>query len=221
LDFHYKSDAHSRRIIQFILYHFVARHRQTKQLVSHNEQNAEYFTKYTNFVELAPVCRDDLVLLEPKLQKALGGIGPLILIYKVTTCLHVVDIKTMQTHEIANATYWGNEFGSICSRERLSEFVVLGIDEVDFDVDTSKAAIKNKFRMVQVELARADDFGVVDRTFITHTHLGEFINFNDTVLCYDLNQINLNELEEYESTHKFSLPDVVIVKKTYPRIRKR
>jgi hypothetical protein len=42
--------------------------------------------------------------------------------------------------------------------------------------------------MVQVELARADEFGKSDRTFITHTHLGEFINFNDTVLCYDLNK---------------------------------
>lgn len=68
--------------------------------------------------------------------------------------MHVVDIKTMQTHEIANATYWGNEFSALCSRDRLSEFVVLNIDEVDFDVDTSKAAAKNKFRMVQVELAR-------------------------------------------------------------------
>ena len=142
LDFHYKTDAHARRIIQFIKTHFVARDRSSKQLVSHEEQNSEYFTKYTNFVELAPVCRDDLVLLEPKLQKALGGIGPLILIYKVTTCLHVVDIKTMQTHEIAGSTYWGNEFKALCSRDRLTEFVVINIDEVDFDTNTSKAAAK-------------------------------------------------------------------------------
>lgn len=67
----------------------------TKQLVSHNEQNNTYNYKYTHILELAPVCRDDLVILPPKLQKALGGIGPLILIYKVTTSVHIVDVHTM------------------------------------------------------------------------------------------------------------------------------
>jgi nonsense-mediated mRNA decay protein 3 len=121
------------------------------------------------------------------LQRLLGGIGPLILVYKLTTAVHVVDIKTMRTHEVAAQKYWESMFTAVCSKDRLVEFIVLNIDEVDFDVDTSKAAAKNKFRMVQVELARADEFGKTDRTFITHTHLGEFINFNDTVLCYDLN----------------------------------
>jgi nonsense-mediated mRNA decay protein 3 len=75
--------------------------------------------------------------------------------------------------------------------------------------------------MVQVELARADEFGKSDRTFITHTHLGEFINFNDTVLCYDLNQTTVQELEDFDTNQRHALPDVVIVKKSYPKIRKR
>lgn len=169
----------------------MSRHKHTKQLISHDEQNAEYFYKYTNFVELAPICRDDLVILPPKLQRALGGIGPLILVYKMTTCVHVVDIKTMRTHEIASPKYWEHQFTAICSRERLTEFIVLNIEEADFDVETSRAAARNKFRMVQVELARASEFGKTDRTFIVHTHLGEFINFNDTVLCYDLAQMTI------------------------------
>lgn len=70
-------------------------------------------------------------------------------------------------------------------------------------------------------MARADDFGKSDRTFITHTHLGEFINFNDTVLCYDLNQTTIQELEDYDNGHKHALPDVVIVKKSFPKVRKR
>ena len=43
--------------------------------------------------------------------------------------------------------------------------------------------------MVRLELARASDFGKTDQTFIANTHLGEFINYNDTVLAYDLNQM--------------------------------
>ena len=41
--------------------------------------------------------------------------------------------------------------------------------------------------MVRLELARASDFGQTDQTFIVNTHLGEVINYNDTVLAYDLN----------------------------------
>jgi nonsense-mediated mRNA decay protein 3 len=66
LDFHFKTDSHANRLVQFIKEHFVARNRHSKQLISHDEQNSEYNHKYTNFVELAPVCRDDLVILSPK-----------------------------------------------------------------------------------------------------------------------------------------------------------
>lgn len=52
--------------------------------------------------------------------------------------------------------------------------------------------------MVQVEIARKCDFGVNDKTFIVNTHLGETLNYNDTVLGFDLDMINLNELEELE-----------------------
>lgn len=65
----------------------------------------------------------------------------------------------MRTHEVAAQKYWENMFTAVCSRDRLVEFVILNIEEVDFEVDTSKAAARYKFRMVQVELARASDFG--------------------------------------------------------------
>ena len=40
--------------------------------------------------------------------------------------------------------------------------------------------------MVRLEVARESEFGVSDRTFIVNTHLGTHINFNDTVLGYDI-----------------------------------
>lgn len=50
--------------------------------------------------ELAPVCKDDLVLLPSKLAKDLGGIGPLVLVYKISKFVHIVDVQTMRTFEI-------------------------------------------------------------------------------------------------------------------------
>jgi nonsense-mediated mRNA decay protein 3 len=51
-------------------------------------------------VELAPICREDLVLLPKGLAKELGGIGPIVLVYKISKFIHIVDINTMQTFEV-------------------------------------------------------------------------------------------------------------------------
>jgi hypothetical protein len=51
--------------------------------------------------------------------------------------------------------------------------------------------------MVQVEIMRKEDFGVNDKTFIINTHLGSILNFNDTVLAYDLTRNNLEDLEDF------------------------
>jgi nonsense-mediated mRNA decay protein 3 len=83
--------------------------------------------------------------------------------------------------------------------------------------------------MVEVEIARACDYGVNDQTFVVNTHLGAVLNFNDTVLGFDLDAININELEELQNsaanggkkiTAKM-IPDVVLVRKTYPKYRKK
>jgi len=95
-------------------------------------------------------------------------------------------------------------FKALCTRDRLTKFIVLNVEEVDFDVNTSRAAARQKFRMVRLEIARESEFGVNDTTFIVNTHLGEHINYNDTVYGYDLAQLNMQELEDYEHDPKFN-----------------
>lgn len=77
--------------------------------------------------------------------------------------------------------------------------------------------------MVRLEVVRASEYGEDDKTFIVNTHLGNVVNYNDTVLGYDLNALTLQELDDYENDpqkNKHELPDVVIVKKSYPKVRK-
>jgi nonsense-mediated mRNA decay protein 3 len=203
---------------------FVARHSTDRKLISHDEQSGDSKYKYSNMLELAPICKDDLVILPIKLQKVLGGIGPLVLVYRVTTAVHIVDVHTMRTHEIDSTHYWKYMFKALCTRDRLTKFIVLNVEEVEFDVNTSRAAARNKFKMVRLEIAREREFGVNDRTFIVNTHLGEHINYNDTVMGYDLAECTAMELEEYEldvKKNRHQLPDVVIVKKCYARVKKR
>jgi nonsense-mediated mRNA decay protein 3 len=94
-------------------------------LVSHDVKDGTSNTKFTTVCELAPICRDDLVILPPKLCQELGGIGPIVLVYKVTTSVHIVDIHTMRTHEIDSVNYWQHSFKALAGRERLTEFIVI------------------------------------------------------------------------------------------------
>jgi len=70
----------------------------------------------------------------------------MVLVYKISTSVHIVDIKSMQTFEIDKATYWQNSFKAVLGRDRLSEFVVINIENVDNDNNSSRAAIRQKFR---------------------------------------------------------------------------
>jgi nonsense-mediated mRNA decay protein 3 len=115
--------------------------------------------------------------------------------------------------------YWKYQFGALCGRDRLVQFIVLNIENTDYEVNVSRAAARQKFKMVQVEIARASDFGKNDKTFIVNTHLGEILNYNDTVLCYDLDAMNMMELDIMDSCNK-AMPQVIIVKKTFPKFRK-
>jgi nonsense-mediated mRNA decay protein 3 len=91
---------------------------------------------------LAPVCRDDLVILPKALSRKLGGIGPMVLVYKISKFVHIVDIKTMQTFEIDKSAYWKHCFKATLGRERMSEFVIINIENVDNDFNSSRAAIR-------------------------------------------------------------------------------
>ena len=101
-------------------------------------------------VELAPVCRDDMVILPSHLAKDLGGIGPMVLVYKISKFIHIVDMHTLQTFEVDQVTYWKNTFKKVLGRERLSEFVVLDIEEIDTNMNDSRAAIKQRFKLVRL-----------------------------------------------------------------------
>lgn len=112
-------------MINFIQKYFVCKTKLSRQLVSHDVKDGTSNTKFTTVCELAPICRDDLVILPPKLCQELGGIGPIVLVYKVTTSVHIVDIHTMRTHEIDSVNYWQHSFKALAGRERLTEFIVI------------------------------------------------------------------------------------------------
>mmetsp|Transcript_1374 Transcript_1374/g.1808 ORF Transcript_1374/g.1808 Transcript_1374/m.1808 type:complete len:244 (-) Transcript_1374:400-1131(-) len=195
--------------------------KNSKQLVSHDEKNGTYHYKYTFSVELAPICKDDLVILPKYLCKELGGIGPMVLVYKISKSIHILDIMTMQTFEIDMASYWKAPFKALLNRERQTEFIVLGVEPMDTNMNNSRAAIKQRFRQAKIEVQRKRDFGKTDETFFVNCHLGEQLNYFDCVMAYDLTTINLSDLDQYFLKCKGAQPEVIIVKKSYNLYRKK
>lgn len=88
----------------------------------------------------------------------------------------------METYEIDSATYWKYPFTALLDRSTLKPYVVINIENVDFEVNESRAAKRNRFKLAEIEVQRDCDIGVTDQTFFTYTHLGDSLNFNDTVL---------------------------------------
>jgi hypothetical protein len=108
------------------------------------------------------------------------------------------------------------------SKERLTEFIVMDIENIDTNMNESRAAIKHKFRQVKLEVARKSDFGVNDKTYHVNCNLGDLLTYNDTVLGYDLEYTNNKELEEFKMKCKhLNFPEIIIVKKINPRNRKK
>lgn len=70
--------------------------------------------------------------------------------------------------------------------------------------------------MAEVELARECDLGRNDDRVTCVSHLGHILRAGDTVLGYDVASANLPE-GEASGELKGSLPDVVLVRKVYPR----
>ena len=96
----------------------------SKKLISHDQNSNLFYIKYSFMIEIAPVCKDDLIVLDKETSKNLGGIGPVLLCYKISTKIHLIDPLTMETYDFDENTYWRHNFKSYVDRSILEEFVV-------------------------------------------------------------------------------------------------
>lgn len=69
IDFQYSSRADSAKLTKFVSTTIVSRTKKSDTLISHDERNNKSNTKHTIVMELAPICKDDLVVLPTSLSK--------------------------------------------------------------------------------------------------------------------------------------------------------
>ena len=173
--------------------------------------------KFSFSVELIPICKDDLVALPIPLAKKIGNIAPLSLCHRVGKNVNLLDPSTLETADISPAVYWDSPFrGVLADIQELVEFMVLDIEPVGPQV--------GRFLVAEATVARSSDLGVNDKTFYTRTHLGNILHVGDQVMGYHLTNTNFNnpnfEAIEESKVYSSRIPDVILVKKFYPRKKK-
>eukprot|EP00204_Picochlorum_oklahomense_P001058 CAMPEP_0118800054 /NCGR_PEP_ID=MMETSP1161-20130426/2076_1 /TAXON_ID=249345 /ORGANISM="Picochlorum oklahomensis, Strain CCMP2329" /LENGTH=525 /DNA_ID=CAMNT_0006727833 /DNA_START=183 /DNA_END=1760 /DNA_ORIENTATION=- len=218
VDFYFSNRAHANKFVDFLQSVVPIRHRSDKQLVSHDVHTSNYNYKYTFSVEIAPICKDDLVCLPPKAATSHGGIGPVVLCTRVTNALTLIDPKTLQVATIEAPMYWRIPFRPMMSSKQLSEFIVLDIEPVD----AKGCHQQGKLHLAECVVARLSDFGANDQTYTTYTHLGHILHPGDHALGYDVANANLVDSNLDAAEQKgYQLMDVVLVRKSYAEKRQR
>lgn len=211
LDFFFRSERDAQAFVQFVKGVAVIKHQSSKHLVSHNAQNSSYRYKRTTLVELCPVCRDDFVFLPPKLAQSLGGLPRYLLCTKAATFLNLLDPSSGRSLDISAVEYWKKPFSAAFAQKQLTEFVVLDVTPVDFDIAPSRG--RKDAQYCDVEIARVADFGQNEERIVVRSHLGHVLQPSDHALGYDLRTLNTG-LDEEEMLR---LPmEVYLVRKQRP-----
>jgi nonsense-mediated mRNA decay protein 3 len=119
LDFYFKNKSAANNLVRFIQSKAPVKILIAKKLVSQDIHTSTYNYKHTLSVEIAPICRGDLALIPRKLSVLLGGIGPLVLCYKVSQAIHIVDVMTMEATQMDSMLYYKYPFRGFMSRKEL------------------------------------------------------------------------------------------------------
>ncbi|KAK9467377.1 NMD3 family-domain-containing protein [Lipomyces arxii] len=211
LDFFYSQKNHAVKMLDFLSAVAPIRTKTSSELISMDTHTSVRSYKFTYSVELVPICKDDLVCLPKKLARASGNISQLVLCSRIGNSVHLVDPATLDMTDLQPTTYWRTPFTTLNTSANLTEFIVLDIELTGLT--------KGKLALADATIARSSDMGRNDNTYYVRTHLGGILHPGDTVLGYFLSNVNFNH-ELWDTLDQRNVPDVVLVKKSYPRRKK-
>lgn len=216
IDFFFSAKNQAEKFVDFLNSVVPVKVKASQELISMDVHTSKRSYKFTYSAELVPICKDDLVAIPIKMAKQSGNISPLLLCHKIGTSVYLMDPQTLQTADISAPIYWRAPFTSLTDTHELVEFIIM-------DVELTNVR-KGKWLLAEATVARASDLGVNDRTYFTRTHLGGLLQPGDSAMGYLLSGTVFNNPEydaiEASNTYSSTIPDVVLVKKHYPRRRK-
>ncbi|KAL9649722.1 hypothetical protein ABK040_009537 [Willaertia magna] len=174
---------------------------------TNNNENETYY------IEIAPICKGDLVCLPQRYYTSLGQMGPLVICYKVTNSLHFIDPFTLKTGEITSQNYFQNPFKSLFTSSQLIEYTINDIEMKRNAKGRIICSQAGRFQSGELTIVKTSELGVSPEVH-TFSHLAHLFEVGDTVYGYDLKNANLNN-DDLNSYKKLIIPDVIVVRKKY------
>jgi nonsense-mediated mRNA decay protein 3 len=137
-------------------------HYQCRKLVSADQKSNTANYKHNFAVEIAPICKDDLVILPRKLAMNLSNISSVVLVKGVAAGIHVLDPFTCERQEVSSEKYWRHQFTPVMTFKDLTRFVVLSVDPIYVAEDRPSAKRRTKASRMQLAecvVVREKDLG--------------------------------------------------------------
>ena len=218
MDFYFIDKNQAIRFIDFLEGNVPMKSKYSRKLVSADHTSNIGNFKHNYICDIAPLCKDDLLILPRALAKNLSDISPLVLVKGIGAGIHILDPFTCERQEINAEKYWRYCFPSIMNSRQLIRYVVLSIDALasNHRASAKKRGMDRKLRLAECVVAREKDLGVNDVQFTTTTHLGHLLRVGDVALGYDFSVASWTHDLEVNDIRKVDLPDVMLVRKHFP-----
>ncbi|KAF0989966.1 hypothetical protein HZS_6919 [Henneguya salminicola] len=218
MDFCFRTPQHAHKFVDFINCFVPCVHKESQELISHDTHNNIYNYKYTTLLTIVPICKDDVICISRKYAKSLGLANSILICYRVTKLIYLIDPLTLQSFDIfimlavalSAKEYFRQPFPGICNMAQFVKYMIVDVENIDKYFPSS--AHRNKFSLVDVTVMR-EDIGS-DGTFIVKSHLGNNIKPGQYALGFDLKHSNVNN-EEFDDLDASKLPDAILIKRFY------
>ncbi|TID28829.1 hypothetical protein CANINC_002260 [Pichia inconspicua] len=211
LDFYYAKQNHAVKMLDFLNSTVPIKSKKSEELISADIHSGTSLYKFTFSVEIAPICKDDLVILPSKLAKQMGNIS--LLCSKISNSIQFIDPARLHIEDLQANVYWRSPFPSLADVTQMIEFIVLDVEPT--------GERRGKYLMADVSCVRASDMGgSSNEEFYIRSHLGGILHPGDSALGYYLKNSNFNS-DLFDQLDSDNVVDVVLVKKHYMRSNKR
>lgn len=219
MDFYFPDKGKASRFIAFLENVCPVKIKTSKKLISTDDKNNLTNFKYTNYVEICPLCKDDLLLLPPRTARNLGNIARLVLVKGISNVIHLIDPLSGQTASLTGDAYWRDPLRPLitAARSRMTRYVVLGKEPILLlqNVSKRKTNRKQRSRLASLTLAREEDLGTNDAQYDEKSHVGYLLKAGDVCLGYDLKETQFADDEAESLREQGKFPDFVVVRKLY------
>jgi nonsense-mediated mRNA decay protein 3 len=220
LDIYFKAKNSADKVVEFLSSRIPTKTKVSQKLISQDQNSNTARVEYTIHVEMAPLCRGDLVVTD----KALTGGAELMIVTKLTNAIYLLNPLTMHSVVVSGAKYFMKPFSPLLTLNHLINFVVIDINPVSARGTASamsSAAAQHTnswFQCAEAQVCRESDMGQNDNVFTVLTHLGRVLQAGDVVLGYDLQHTLVDDSKLTELSYDY--PDVVLIRKSYPDDKK-